>query len=72
MVVGVHGNMEAAQKHVVVDKRLEEERVQTHVQNMEEIPVQEVQLILRAVIFENAQVTYSITIRHMSESHVNL
>ena len=72
MVVGVHGNMEAALKHVVVDKRLEEERVQTQVQNMEGIPVQEVQLIFRAVIFEIVQVIYlPITISHMCESHGN-
>ena len=71
MEAGVHGNMGAAQKHVALDKGLEEERVQTQIQNMEGIPVQEVQLTFRAVIFKIVQVIYLlITVGHMCESHV--
>ena len=72
MEAGVHGNMDAAPKHVAVDKKLEEELVQTRIQNMEGIPVKEILLIFRPVIFKIAQVIYlPITIIYMSESHVN-
>ena len=60
MVAGVHGNMGAAQKHVVMGNRMEEEPAQIQLRDMEVIPVQAHPLILGVVTSRGVQVCYVI------------
>ena len=58
MEAGVHGNMEAVPKHVVVGIRLEEEPVPTQGHSMEGVTVQEAPLLLGGVILGIVQVCF--------------